>query len=71
MNAAWSLEPAPLDRVKDLAIMGDVIDRDGFRANVGIILMQDEGQLFINAFHGIWRSYEYIWNRPTASKAFL
>jgi len=27
--------------------MGDVIDRDGFRANVGIVLMRDEGQLFI------------------------
>jgi len=27
--------------------MGDVIDREGFRANVGIILMQDGGKLFI------------------------
>jgi len=27
--------------------MGDLIDRDGFRANVGIILMQDGGQVFI------------------------
>ena len=27
--------------------MGDVIDREGFRANVGIVLMQDDGRLFI------------------------
>lgn len=27
--------------------MGDVIDRYGFRANVGIILMRDDGRLFI------------------------
>ena len=27
--------------------MGDVIDREGFRANVGIVLMQDDGKLFI------------------------
>src|SRR5580693_2385846 len=27
--------------------MGDIIDRDGFRANVGIVLMSGEGQLFI------------------------
>lgn len=27
--------------------MGDVIDRYGFRANVGIVLMQDDGKLFI------------------------
>ena len=27
--------------------MDDVIDRDGFRANVGIIVMQDDGRLFI------------------------
>ena len=32
--------------------MGDVIDREGFRANVGIILMQDEGQLFIGRRSG-------------------
>ena len=27
--------------------MSDVIDRDGFRANVGIVLMGDAGQLFL------------------------
>ncbi len=27
--------------------MSDVIDRDGFRANVGIVLMDDTGQLFL------------------------
>jgi putative (di)nucleoside polyphosphate hydrolase len=27
--------------------MSDVIDRDGFRANVGIVLMGDDGQLFL------------------------
>jgi putative (di)nucleoside polyphosphate hydrolase len=27
--------------------MGDVIDRDGFRANVGIVLMAADGQLFL------------------------
>ncbi len=27
--------------------MSDVIDRDGFRANVGIVLMGDEGRLFL------------------------
>jgi putative (di)nucleoside polyphosphate hydrolase len=27
--------------------MGDIIDRDGFRANVGIVLMSGQGQLFI------------------------
>jgi len=27
--------------------MGDIIDRDGFRANVGIVLMSQEGRLFI------------------------
>jgi putative (di)nucleoside polyphosphate hydrolase len=27
--------------------MGDLIDRDGFRANVGMVLMSDDGQLFI------------------------
>jgi putative (di)nucleoside polyphosphate hydrolase len=27
--------------------MSDVIDRDGFRANVGIVLMDGEGQLFL------------------------
>ena len=32
--------------------MGDVIDREGFRANVGIILMQDEGRLFIGRRSG-------------------
>jgi putative (di)nucleoside polyphosphate hydrolase len=32
--------------------MGDVIDRDGFRANVGIVLMQEEGQLFIGRRSG-------------------
>lgn len=32
--------------------MGDVIDRYGFRANVGIILMQDEGKLFIGRRSG-------------------
>lgn len=28
-------------------LMGDLIDRDGFRANVGIMLMSDDGQLFL------------------------
>jgi putative (di)nucleoside polyphosphate hydrolase len=32
--------------------MGDVIDREGFRANVGIILMQDQGRLFIGRRSG-------------------
>jgi putative (di)nucleoside polyphosphate hydrolase len=32
--------------------MGDVIDRDGFRANVGIILMQAEARLFIGRRSG-------------------
>jgi len=27
--------------------MGDIIDRDGFRANVGIVLMSHDGKLFI------------------------
>jgi putative (di)nucleoside polyphosphate hydrolase len=27
--------------------MSDLIDRDGFRANVGIVLMGDDGQLFL------------------------
>jgi putative (di)nucleoside polyphosphate hydrolase len=27
--------------------MGDLIDKDGFRANVGIVLMNDSGQLFL------------------------
>ncbi|MCC6631745.1 MAG: RNA pyrophosphohydrolase, partial [Gammaproteobacteria bacterium] len=27
--------------------MSDVIDRDGFRANVGIVLMADTGKLFL------------------------
>src|SRR5258706_13421143 len=27
--------------------MADMIDRDGFRANVGIVLMHDDGRLFI------------------------
>src|SRR3974390_514938 len=27
--------------------MADIIDRDGFRANVGIVLMSADGQLFI------------------------
>ena len=27
--------------------MSDVIDRDGFRANVGIVLMGGDGQLFL------------------------
>ena len=32
--------------------MGDVIDRYGFRANVGIILMQGDGKLFIGRRSG-------------------
>jgi putative (di)nucleoside polyphosphate hydrolase len=32
--------------------MGDVIDRDGYRANVGIVLMQDDGRLFIGRRSG-------------------
>ena len=32
--------------------MGDVIDRDGFRANVGIVLMQDEGRVFVGRRSG-------------------
>lgn len=32
--------------------MGDVIDRDGFRANVGIVLMDDAGQLFLGRRSG-------------------
>ena len=32
--------------------MGDVIDRYGFRANVGIVLMQDGGKLFIGRRSG-------------------
>ncbi len=32
--------------------MGDVIDRDGFRANVGIVLMQGDGRLFIGRRSG-------------------
>jgi len=32
--------------------MGDVIDRDGFRANVGIILMHGDGRLFIGRRSG-------------------
>lgn len=27
--------------------MADLIDRDGFRANVGIVLMQDDGRVFL------------------------
>src|SRR5579864_8870031 len=27
--------------------MGDIIDRDGFRANVGIVLMSPDGKLFV------------------------
>lgn len=32
--------------------MGDVIDRYGFRANVGIVLMQEDGRLFIGRRSG-------------------
>jgi putative (di)nucleoside polyphosphate hydrolase len=32
--------------------MGDVIDRDGFRANVGIVLMDDAGRLFLGRRSG-------------------
>jgi putative (di)nucleoside polyphosphate hydrolase len=32
--------------------MGDIIDRDGFRANVGIVLMSGEGQLFVGRRSG-------------------
>lgn len=32
--------------------MGDVIDRDGFRANVGIVLMHGDGRLFIGRRSG-------------------
>ena len=32
--------------------MGDVIDRDGFRANVGIVLMDASGQLFLGRRSG-------------------
>ncbi len=32
--------------------MGDVIDRDGFRANVGIVLMADDARLFIGRRSG-------------------
>ena len=32
--------------------MNDVIDRDGFRANVGIVLMDDAGQLFLGRRSG-------------------
>lgn len=32
--------------------MGDVIDRDGFRANVGIVLMAEDGRLFIGRRSG-------------------
>ena len=32
--------------------MGDVIDRDGFRANVGIVLMHADGRLFIGRRSG-------------------
>ena len=32
--------------------MGDVIDRDGFRANVGIVLMGEPGQLFLGRRSG-------------------
>ena len=32
--------------------MGDLIDRDGFRANVGIVLMADDGRLFIGRRSG-------------------
>lgn len=32
--------------------MGDLIDRDGFRANVGIVLMSDDGRLFLGRRSG-------------------
>jgi putative (di)nucleoside polyphosphate hydrolase len=32
--------------------MGDVIDRDGFRANVGIVLMHDDGRVFLGRRSG-------------------
>ena len=32
--------------------MSDVIDRDGFRANVGIVLMADDGRLFLGRRRG-------------------
>jgi putative (di)nucleoside polyphosphate hydrolase len=32
--------------------MSDVIDRDGFRANVGIVLMGDDGRLFLGRRQG-------------------
>ena len=32
--------------------MGDLIDRDGFRANVGIVLMDDGGRLFLGRRSG-------------------
>ena len=32
--------------------MADVIDREGFRANVGIVLMHDDGRLFIGRRSG-------------------
>jgi putative (di)nucleoside polyphosphate hydrolase len=32
--------------------MSDVIDRDGFRANVGIVLMGDDGRLFLGRRRG-------------------
>jgi putative (di)nucleoside polyphosphate hydrolase len=32
--------------------MNDVIDRDGFRANVGIVLMGDDGRLFLGRRRG-------------------
>jgi putative (di)nucleoside polyphosphate hydrolase len=32
--------------------MSDLIDRDGFRANVGIVLMHDDGQVFLGRRSG-------------------
>ena len=42
----------PRGKGKRSSIMSDVIDRDGFRANVGIVLMQDGGQAVHRPAHG-------------------
>jgi hypothetical protein len=50
-NKSQSLEQRPRYRVKR-PDMGDVIDRYGFRANVGIVLMHEDGRLFIGRRSG-------------------
>jgi len=46
MNASHRFSPAALWQTST-RLMSDVIDTDGFRANVGIVLMRDAGDVFL------------------------